>query len=207
MERPILFNGDMVGAILEGRKSQTRRVVKLPSHIHKEDNGLYTLLADGVVYCNQHFEQVIDYIKPPYQVGDTLWIRETWGMISEFANIDPSVGLFDGYLYATDGTYDGMKWHPSIHMPRKAARIFLKVTGVRVERLCEMAYNSNNNNCETVENFRKEGVMANNGYFTALHDFKNLWNSTIKKQDLDRYGWNANPYIWIIKFEVAKNER
>jgi hypothetical protein len=103
---------------------------------------------------------------------------------------------------ATDEIYGDARWHPSIHMPKEAARIWLKVTDVRVERLQEI----------TPQGAWKEGARC-----SCLHPvpdcagnktaFVNIWNSTIKKADLDRYGWDANPYVWVISFERCEKPK
>lgn len=96
---------------------------------------------------------------------------------------------------ATDEISGDAKWHPSIHMPKEAARIFLRVTNVRVERLQEI----------TSGQICKEGVEVEDPYVLngeeKRYAFSNLWDSTIKESDLDRYGWNANPWVWVIEFE------
>ncbi len=155
---PILFNGDMVRAILECRKTATRRLVK--------------------------------YRKPPYRVGDILYVRETWG---EWTG---------GYIYRAwpypfpqPGCYPTTVWHPSIHMPKEIARIWLRVTDVRVERLQDI----------TEEQAEAEGC---GGYQTECKfsvspccHFMEVWDSTVNKRDADRYGWVANPWVWVIEFE------
>ena len=120
-EKPILFNTEMVKAILDGKKTQTRRVIK------SAPLGLF--YEDGCPARN-----------PPYRSGDVLWVRETWKQEThDYAG--GGYALTDGYLYKADGPQDttGMmvedRWHPSIHMPRKAARLFLRVKDVRHERL------------------------------------------------------------------------
>ena len=104
------------------------------------------------------------------------------------------------YVYKADGIENtdekwSLRWRPSIHMPKEAARIFLKVTDVRVERLQEI----------DIDGIRNEGLLSMSVYAgdmdIALEEWKILWNSTIKKSDLDRYGWEANPYVWVIEFE------
>ena len=193
MTRPILFNTEMVLAILDGRKTVTRRLVKFPKHIKQEENGLYTLYAEGTCYENQRFEQIKDYMKSPYSPGDILWVRETW---SEWEG---------GYIYkawngpfAQPGAFaEGKgKWKPSIHMPKEAARIFLKVTDVRVERLQDI----------TEEQAIAEGVYVSEDDLECLYDHVSefaqyVWESTIKKSDMDTYGWDANPLVWVIEFE------
>ena len=177
--KPILFNTEMVRAILDGRKSCTRRIVKhdveviLNSPYHKK----YPEVAD---------KQIISKLcMPPYQPGDILYVRETF--IQAAAHI---------FWYKADNKpwmSQGLLWKPSIHMPKEAARIWLKVTDVRVERLQEISG----------EDLIKEGIdlFRSNYVRVAFDEFKNIWNSTIKKSDLDLYGWDANPWVWVIEFE------
>ena len=195
---PILFNTNMVRAILDGRKTVTRRVVKLPKYIKAQDEGLYTLFAEGTCYENQHMEELVDYLNPPYQPGDILYVRETWCDDRQFTH-DDTPGQ---YFYRADSMYPkngdsvflNVKWRPSIHMPKEAARIWLKVRDVRVERLQEIddkgAYD---------EGAGEKDVIYQIG--GRVCDFAKIWNSTIKKSDLDSYGWDANPWVWVIEFE------
>ena len=202
MNKPILFNTEMVHAILEGRKTVTRRTIK-PQPTHEQPD---SLKGSSMWWGNKMF-------LPPYQTGDVLWVRETW------AHIDFAGEYGNGYVFKAsdngqhweENAYD-WKWHPSIHMPKAAARIFLKVKSVKAERLWEM----------TVEDALSEGVARHglyneqcyaggcyNGDFETsckvcevpINGFEKLWNSTIKPADLDRYGWNANPWVWVISFE------
>lgn len=199
MIRPILFNTEMVKAILSDKKTCTRRLVKAKS---KNACGFYVTIrkCDGVfmgVYDYDEDERQFDNPQtPPAQIGDILWVRETW---SEWT---------DGYVYKAWATpfpqparYPDkmMKWHPSIHMPKEAARIFLRVTDVRVERLQDM----------TLDDFLAEGVVLRpeayndpeNAYMQAKWLFANLWDSTIKKEQYDLFGWDANPWVWVIEFK------
>ena len=131
----------------------------------------------------------IQYVKPPYRYapGDILYVRETWKKAP------------NGYYYYEDwqrnDIADVTKWKPSIHMPKEAARIWFKVTNVMVERLQEI----------TIDGIRNEGISSMAVHAgdmeIALKEWKNLWNSTIKKSDLDSYGWSANPWVWVIEFE------
>lgn len=201
-EKPILFNTEMVRAILEGRKTVTRRILKLPSYIEQSENDpdLYTLYAEGDAYPNQYMENIIGYIRPPYKIGDVLYVRETWSK-SSF-----------GYIYRTDNLQmitdndeelEDVKWHPSIHMPKEAARIWLKVTDVRAERLKDMRWDDALDEGITPVFEDNTGLAAHN----PLLDFIELWESTINKQDLNKYGWDANPWVWVIEFERRyKNE-
>lgn len=199
--RPILFNGDMVRAILDGRKTCTRRVVKTRS---KDACGFYvTKNANGSfasVYEYDEDERMLEHpLMPPYQPGDILYVRETWGE-----------GYEDGtYIYRADDKLADhpmfkestkMLYHPSIHMPKEAARIWLKVTDVRAERLQDI----------TAEQVVKEGttgltmdLIQNSDELKKHYDipFAVLWDSTIKKADLHLYAWAANPWVWVIEFE------
>lgn len=178
--KPILFNTEMVRAILDGRKSCTRRVVK------PQPTARYG------VQC----------IKPPYQPGDILYIRETW-----------SEGYEDGtYIYKADDKLADLPtfkesskliYHPSIHMPKEAARIWLKVTDVRVERLQEISAES------ALAEGTDKYIHTNGGLDEnmTITSFIGIWNSTIKKSDIDRYGWDANPWVWVIEFERCEKPK
>ncbi len=206
--KPILFNAEMVRAILDGRKTCTRRRVRfLPG-----ENPRWTgYIRNGLMLYNGRNEPCI--IKSPYQPGDILYVRETWEHFDccccegdEHGNCyqEPQQNVLNKsygcYMYrATDEIYGDARWHPSIHMPKEAARIWLKVTGVRMERLQEI----------TEVGIQKEGVEVDPkecaGKFDFISElfllFQRLWNSTIKKSDLDRYGWDASPWVWVIEFE------
>lgn len=180
--KPILFNTEMVRAILKGEKTTTRRIIK---NVY----GTKLLIRDGEYYKFGNTTEGnagttisnINWCKQPYSVGEILYVRETW--------CKGSLDYQDEkYYYKADNNNFLCKWHPSIHMPKEAARIFLKVTDVRVERLQDMK----------AEDFWAEGIE------TGGFDFKNLWNSTINKKDLCNYGWGANPYVWVIQFEIME---
>lgn len=195
--RSILFNTEMAKAILDGRKTCTRRVVK--GYIPKDAEFGYTAFTPkGAISCRGIFETNYPgygekFFKLPYHRGDILYVRETW------------CSAYDGekFFYLADKltnreerlllNYDDVKWHPSIHMPKGAARIWLKVTDVRIERLQDI----------TETQAQAEGCNSGllTGPCTARGQFENLWNSTIKKPDADKYGWSANPWVWVIEFE------
>lgn len=200
--KPILFNTEMVRAILGGRKSCTRRLVKIR---RKDACGFYvTKKSDGTfsgIYEYDENESMFDNpLMPPYQPGDILYVRETWKKAP------------NGYYYYEDWQRDDIadvtKWKPSIHMPKEAARIWLKVTNVRVERLQDITPKGAES--EGVGNLfyddigygeKNYGTEVDPEYGIAKEQFAWLWESTIKKSDLDRYGWDANPYVWVISFE------
>jgi hypothetical protein len=184
--KPILFNTEMVRAILDGRKDATRRIVK--GFIPDDAVCGYTAFTPkGYISCRGTFADGYGekFFKLPCEPGDILYVRETWKEAPK------------GYYYYEDWQKDDIadvtKWKPSIHMPKEVARIWLKVTDVRVERLQEI----------TEVQAKAEGCNSGLliGACTARGQFEDLWNSTIKKPDLNRYGWSANPYVWIIEFE------
>lgn len=218
--KPILFNTDMVRAILEGRKTVTRRIVKdlseaahYPMGISEED-GKFEFMCGGV--SNGIATDWIEAVSMPYKIGDVLWVRETWTpyCINKSRCSNSLAGHAD-YCYkasldsVTYGCVDtlGCKWHPSIHMPKEAARIFLRVTDVRVEQLQDI----------TIADCKREGVvpppLRGDEYdyeldpdLDYLFGFQNLWDSTIKPKDIDKYGWNGNPWVWVIEFERINRE-
>lgn len=205
--KPILFNTTMVRAILDGKKSCTRRIVKpqqlvgmlpdkckngVPEEFLKEKKFMFK------PYCDMtDIELINTAYKAPYQPGDILYVRETWKNAP------------NGYYYYEDWQRDDIadvtKWKPSIYMPKEAARIWLKVTDVRVERLQEI----------TKLSVQKEGIEVDPkecaGKFDFITElfllFRELWDSTIKKSDIDRYGWDANPYVWVVEFERCEKPK
>lgn len=188
---PILFNGDMVRAILDGRKTVTRRLIK------PQPQGYFEVNAEPLYIYDTDFQQ--GRICPPYQPEDILYVRETWCDDRQFTH-DDTPGIY--FYKASESDDFTSKWHPSIHMPKEAARIWLKVKDIRVERLQEI----------TEEQAKAEGAIDNRGFIhspdneydqihTAKEHFGEIWNSTIKKSDLDSYGWDANPWVWVIEFE------
>lgn len=205
--KPILFNTEMVRAILEGRKSCTRRLVKFLSGENPQWTGY---IKDELMLYNGKNEPCIR--KAPYQSGDILYVRETF--IQAAAHI---------FWYKADNNSwisEGLHWKPSIHMPKEAARIWLKVTDVRVKRLQEMkpvdvikegAYPD----CwDCLNTYEESGSQCCYGTEEEcsrcdemMMEWEKLWTTTIKKSDLDRYGWNANPWVWVIEFERCKKPK
>lgn len=205
MIKPILFNTEMARAILDGRKTVTRRVIKPQpksklcyafAGSHKKDIGRWGYPSKTAhEFWGEEFKLPDDITEeelkkkwnPPYHTDDILYVRETWGE-----------GYQEGtYIYKADDKLANLPefkepskliYHPSINMPREAARIWLKVNNVRVERLQEI----------TDEQAEKEGC---NDYTSTALGFFYLWDSTIKKSDIERYGWDANPLVWVIEFE------
>lgn len=218
--KPMLFNTKMVRAILDGIKGSTRRIAK--GFIPNDAVWGYTAFTPkGYISCRGTFADGYGekFFKLPCKSGDILYVRETWteecGKYYYRADydsdyLDPCETLSGGYPASCrnhpgcDGcmaTSTRIHWHPSIHMPKEAARIWLKVTDVRVERLQDV----------TEDGAKAEGAIDNRGFIhsseneydsihTAREHFTEIWNSTIKKSDLDRYGWEANPYVFVIEF-------
>lgn len=210
--KPILFNKqistEMVRAILDGRKSCTRRLVKpQPDEKHTFPLGFVTDSTEKKeVGCFgfgiDEYGGSIQYAKPPYQPGDILYVRETW---MDYAGL--TMYKADCDIYRLDSlNFAGFGWKPSIHMPKEAARIWLKVMNVRVERLQEITDEQAKregiqyDECPTGFTWKQETDM-HNCYTTPIGAMQALWNSTIKKSDLDRYGWDASPWVWVIEFE------
>lgn len=193
--KPILFNTEMVRAILDGRKSCTRRINKDANDYVVPDMDFYD--SDKRTYAvhnyadKEHTDKLsIAERTCPICPSDILYVRESYSELSF------------GYVYKADGENidhlgNVIKWHPSIHMPKEAARIWLKVTNVRVERLQEI----------TAESALTEGAdkyIRANGTLNedqTITSFIGIWNNTIKKSDIDRYGWDASPWVWVIEFE------
>lgn len=208
MAKPILFNTEMVRAILEGRKTATRRVVKGQKNgwellILKSNDVMVKVRENAKEYKEKYVRlsglwatfvwdgiPELPMVKAPYEPGDILWVRETWSPV----NVRPR-----RYIYKADvdrrigeGVGLPLRWHPSIHMPREAARIFLRVTDVRVERLQSMSH----------EDAEQEGCWCDEGGLAMPRDkFAEVWDSTIKPKDRPTYGWEANPWVWAIEFE------
>lgn len=206
--KPILFNTDMVRAILDGRKSCTRRICKDANEYTVPDMEFYN--ADRRTYAvynfvdKEHMEQLSTAERTcPICTGDILYVRETWKEAPK------------GYYYYEDwqrnDIADITKWKPSIHMPKEAARIWLKVMNVRVERLQEITDEQAKregiqyDECPTGFTWKQETDM-HNCYTTPIGAMQALWNSTIKKSDIDRYGWDANPWVWVIEFERCEKQ-
>lgn len=204
--KPMIFNTEMTRAILDGRKTVTRRPVK-PQETDWEFSGMENdphmtrIDRNGEEYPSQEsgiwasFEWGVAFrfVKAPYQLGDILYVRETWAAWSR------TYGTIPRILYKADRYTDAekIKWRPSIHMPHEIARIFLRVTDVRVERLQDM-----NMNDVQAEGVVPDGVKGGQWQQDYM---KPVWDSTIKPADRALYGWEANPWVWVIKFERIKN--
>ena len=221
--KPILFNTEMVRAIMEGRKTATRRAVKKSQCMladRKEPSGLNKDLYapfDGMTEA----EIVACTYRPPHKPGDILYVRETWAFIpcigcnGEYARPGAGMNCYDTQAVEyddgdsiSDGCFvyradcrnpERITWRPSIHMPRAAARIWLRVRSVKAERIQEM----------TLDDFLSEGVVIRseafndpeNAYMQARDEFIRIWDSTVPGGQQDLYSWEANPWEWAIEFE------
>ena len=228
---PILFITEMVQAILAG-KSVTRRPIKPRYRADESDFIIIQNWGTGertVVKVDLEGETFDKprYVTPPYKPGDILYVRETWSFIPCFECTADSCGKIPDYYEDQDMESEGcyiyraghaqperITWRPSIHMPKAAARIWLKVTDVWMERLQDI----------TEEQARAEGAIRcyeeirpdedvpviyesedGGGYYTL--GFKAIWNSTIKKSDMEKHGWDANPWVWTISFVRCEKPR
>lgn len=206
-ERPILMKTDMVKAVLDGRKTQTRRVIKLKQPLPDNWGGI-SERAGLMPSC-------------PYgQAGDRLWVRETWNICELFEDgynggfeagyqIEPIPKTKPEYrhsllLYERDGADAMTTWRPSIHMPRWASRITLEITDVRVERVQEITTEDIYKEGITVEKSLKERGISywSKSDASYMHsEFQSLWDFINLKRG---YGWEVNPWVWVVSFKVVK---
>ena len=215
--KPIIFNTDMVRAILEDRKTVTRRAVKPPVTNTIVTPPLQSTNKPG--YWAFYGEDGLR--RAPYHPGDILYVRETWcwcycwdcGMDTEKGCADETSEKFYNSQKGEWGCYGyrasfeegavpfGDGWCPSIHMPREAARIFLRVTDVRVERLQDISPG------QCVAEGADDGTAFREiGGDFVRGMFSDLWDSTIKPADRGLYDWYANPWVWVIEFERISRE-
>lgn len=208
MVKPILFNTEMVRAILDGRKSCTRRICKDANDCTVPDMDFYD--SDKRTYAvhnyadKEHKDKLsIAERTCPICPGDILYVRETWCALP--VNEAGHIRGHSTYYYRADGDLRPSgwrgKWRPSMHMPKDAARIWLKVTEVRVERLQDI----DGKGC--VKEGIEEEPLKDIGDEFVKGMFHDLWDSIIKKSDLAQYGWAANPYVWVIKFERCEKPK
>jgi len=187
-ERPILFSTPMVQAILEGRKTQTRRIIK-PQPFKKDNIWEYTKKSHATVSPDKILDCPIPPIKCPYGApGDVLWVRETFRL---FKN--------DFYVYKANYKFpEAFRWKPSIYMPKAAARLWLKITDLRVERLQDIT--EQDAKSEGVEKYNdlffKDYTNPENKFLCAKTSFTSLWES-INGQE----SWEENPWVWVVEFE------
>ncbi|TGQ95371.1 hypothetical protein EN851_07560 [Mesorhizobium sp. M8A.F.Ca.ET.208.01.1.1] len=195
-DRPILFSAPMVRALLDGRKTQTRRVARdttLPHLRHAGD--LHLIVGEGLLTRNHYF-------RVPYAVGDRLYVREAWATESAYDDLSPSaMGGEEPVRYDADGSHQTWgypaiskigRFRQAMHMPRWASRLTLTVTDVRVQRLQEISE----------EDAKAEGVDFNvNGGPDNRAAYCRLWNTLNAARG---FGWDANPWVVAVSFTVAR---
>ncbi len=238
MLKPVLFNTEMVKAILDGRKTVTRRVVKPQPKMpicyvcagYQKGYWGYPARTAYISWGNEYrwpedmtAEDERRLWNPPCHVDDFLWVRETWRFIPcldcskywglnlhgchdtppaayEYADVSILHGCF---CYRADYPASEFKpWKPSIHMPKEAARIFLRVTEVRAERLQDISDDG-----AIREGAKKLPCEEWVEKRTEREAFAELWDSTIKPKERSLYSWEANPWVWVIEFEQCEKPK
>lgn len=192
----------MVKAILEGRKTQTRRVIKpQPKH-----SASYWICGKNGVWADGHgWQKLCPYGQP----GDELWVRETWAAPgNDYEDCKPSELLKNWFKperlkYRATEQYGDVyyKWRPSIHMPRWASRIQLEVVNVRVERVKDIRPEEFKLEGASSKGYLKPNAATTSKGFATLMDFILLWDSINEKRG---FGWDANPWVWVVEFKVIE---
>lgn len=233
---PILFNTDMVCAILDGRKTATRRAVRYKysnteMKMRTDKYGTYLIEIQKNVAGVTHgkhpdgstWHKILPFIEKisPYKKGDILYVRETWAFLPcmdcvregtdcgrPCVTYEDKDSVSDGcFVYRVDHPDPGcVSWSPSIHMPKAAARIWLRVTDVRAERLQDITNEQilkEGCNADAIRRYIKQmpGETEEQVRAACLMEWQQVWNSTVKKSELDRYSWDANPWVWATEFE------
>lgn len=204
--RPILFSTEMVKAILDGRKTQTRRLVKFPKDF--DGKNIYQNVPFGLKYSSNEFEGCVHRLYPKWQVGDILWVRETF--------LKHPIPI-EGYKYKADYTdvqlesisKTPLKWKPSLFMPKDACRLWLKVTNIFAERLTDIsAEDCVKEGIELIENEKSFGYKLYGNHSigdmlgrkavtgTEFESYQTLWENINGKGSFDE-----NPFVWVIEFE------
>jgi hypothetical protein len=219
--KPIIFDADSIRAILDGRKTQTRRVAKVS--VFAEKHEFYENCLTW--FCTVRVKEIYKY--PHYKIGDILYVRETWAAECDdcphnqgegYDDVTCAMGAdCDIYIYKADR--DNHKWRPSIHMPKEAARLFLRVTGVRVERLRDIS----DNDCvaeglttSDMNPLHKEVTGRTNGEtskkwldYCGLKSvwqcaFWGVWDNLNAKRNGRQYAWGKNPWVFVYAFEKVE---
>lgn len=211
-EHPMIFQGDSINKIIALQKTMTRRVVTMYNSLIDGRPGIknfWPLLDLGNAWIDpgpspagnpgpylkvplmqlaqsEYFTDTVHRVYPRYQVGDRLWVRETWWK-------HPVGGPV--WYKATNNCPDlqpsELKWKPSIHMPRWASRLLLEITDIRVERVQDI----------TTEDALREGISKIHQWGMAVGEFAHLWDAINKKRG---YGWDVNPWVWVILFKLLE---
>lgn len=217
--KPILFNTPMTRAVAEGWKTATRRIAYINDEIscgdgtkdhefvpddfgHGKSTGFICRRCGfGVAPPHSRVPCGTSLFRPRYREGDILYVREAWAMSPDILREVP------GPVYKADFTESELqrmkekhfRWKPSIHMPASIARIFLRVSRVGLQRLQDI----------TSDQCADEGIELFSGPAEAreayyISSFAALWDTTMPAEDLPEYGWDANPWVWVIEFEKCK---
>jgi hypothetical protein len=242
-ERPILFSGPMVRAILEGRKTQTRRVVN-NRHVafiggreddhddpalwgFQDEHGCWHVLDRGKPpWFGSGVPHESYALASPYDSGDLLWVREAFRLSADQDSKPPSQDWWkSGAWYEADGDCEPSgcaggagKLRPSIHMPRWASRLTLRVTSVHVERLQDISEKdakaegiANGDDAWHTDDYGNAYKRDSHGWYVGhdrhnapTHAFRALWNSLNAKRGL---GWDENPWVWVVSFERVEGDR
>lgn len=229
-ERGMIFNADMVRAVLNGSKTQTRRIMKVqpstdfsPMNMELETDFTARWYTPGVVdkdgYLQPAKKQVFGvasedegYTCPFSAVGDRLWVRETFSVVPRTAyaaseGVQQVICPDDSHEAAIfragwEHSTGGIRWRPSIHMPRWASRIALEITGARIERLRDISEeDATTEGVPPAPEFPETYLTPKGDYATAKVAFQRLWESI--------YGvdsWQANPWVWVIEFKRVEGE-
>jgi len=204
--KPVIFSSDEIAAINAGRKTMFRMPVKTTAeHLYKAVGGLCGFFMDRPVGDRANL------IKAPYQIGDILWVRETWQHAYDLDENDQEIEGTGRYLYAAtdtspfgswvrdDGSHtETMPWCPSVHMPREAARLFLRVTGVKVERLQDI----NHDDCLCEGLAECGGHSKEEDCDCIIMSYAKIWNALNAKRG---HGWDKNP--WVFAHTIERTEK
>lgn len=189
--KPVIFNTDDVCAIITGRKTVMRQVVK--PQPPKDAVGYFERCDDGSYAMKlANYDNIYDYnVMPLYMVGDILYVREAWSN-------DTFKYLIPRYAYKADYTekmqqYCGLKWRSPVNMPKQAVRLFLRITDVHIERIQSIS------DIDMVRDFCRCTEAVTPQLKASLAEA--CWNESLNKKNLTQYAWSKNPYVFVYEFE------
>lgn len=206
--KPILFSTPMVEAIINGSKTQTRRLIKPLQNINANYLG-HADLGDGEEYdfCASGWRNPDIVLKSKYNVGNILWVRETWRLTDFLHPSDDNYGFVykaseNGKLWQSSD--ESWNWKPSIFMPKEACRLFLEVTNIKVERLQEISEDDAiaegvDKEFDTYLDYEQKDTLGSYYLLSARDSYESLW-AKINGQK----SWDENPYVWVITFKVVE---
>lgn len=210
--KSIIMSSDSIKAIQANRKNQTRRLNGLKAVNKNPDIWMFDGFHAERKYI--HFYDKItkchEIIKSPYKAGDVLYVKEVWAKVSDWTTVDESVGQPDGIIYKADwGGEEHPKWHSPLYMPQAAARYFIEITAVEVQRLQSMKWEDIE--AEGIKYVKVEGPTnydTQDDYYydcdnATIDEFIKVWNALNKKRG---YSFESNPWVWVICFEMISRE-